>query len=140
MKLTNINKDYVSALGEGFVFRQDPVMDNESGTQVGVNTTYMNTRTAIGAILMFNGKSQDFPDAPEITMEDSQTMFALTQSLVEASREGNDYIDINAQEVVFLRKMGFYCLHKSVFGHFNNALALAENPQVGEVSGIAMTQ
>lgn len=136
MKLCGIDDIYESALGEGYVFKQEPLI--EDGVQTGVLNTYMNTRVAIGAILMFNGKSQEFPDAPEISMEDSQTMFGLTQELVNSRREGRDWVELSSSDVVFLRKMGWFCLHKSVFGHLNHALAQAENSPEGS-QGIAMS-
>lgn len=89
--------------------------------------TPMTLLNAIGAIVMFQGKGQATPNAPELTAEDKIRIFGLNMELVSLQRGDETELSVSAEDVVFLRKMGEHCLHPVVFGYLDAELKVAES-------------
>ena len=89
--------------------------------------TPMTLLNAIGAIVMFQGKGQATPNAPELTSEDKTRIFGLNMELVKLQRGDETELSVSAEDVVFLRKMGEHCLHPVVFGYLCAELEVSES-------------
>lgn len=87
----------------------------------------MTLLNAVGAVVMFQGKSQGQPNAPELTSDDKTRIFGLNMELVKMQREGGNELELSAEDVVFIRKMGEHCLHPVVFGYLDAEMSVAES-------------
>jgi hypothetical protein len=133
MKLTDLNTKYVGPLGNPMLFEK-----SEQGE------IHFSHAIAIAIVAMFQGKSQTAPDAPVLTITDHHIMFGLTEKLVACRRAEADGIDLVAEEISYLRRMGEICLHPVVCGYLCKGLAEAEStPPLGIIprneEGIAST-
>lgn len=97
--------------------------------------TPMTLLNAIGAIVMFQGKGQATPNAPELTSDDKTRVFGLNMELVKMQRgvPSEDELNVSSEDVVFLRKMGEHCLHPIVFGYLCAELEVAETMEATPV-------
>lgn len=133
MKIGNLDEGLEGPLGDLIVFDYIFV----DGGQV---PRYASVRLAVGATLMYNGPTQQYPEGPKLSMEDTQTQIALNQIVVKANREQADHFEVTSEDIAYLRKFARPpFLHGITYGYLEEALKTAETMTPATTEGIPMT-
>ena len=121
MKLANIDNVCTGPLdGEPLTY----AAPGEDGKPVQKPFT---VRRAIGMCLLNSRPDPKDEKAPELTPESMDSVFRITRELVSNPPEKSDAINVEASDVVFLRKVGAHYLHPIAYGYLNAALKDAES-------------
>lgn len=141
MIITDLDVDMVGPLGDKLLY--DQIKDETTDE---MTNRYCTLRRAIGTVLMFNGQSQQMPDAPKMDQDDKLRVFSMTQSMIESGRIKSGTMNLVSEEVSHIRKFGAHCLHAIVYGYVCESLKKAEQvvsvmepPMQEDAEGIAMT-